>query len=586
MTVEGLALRWAVMAMAPRTRRRLGAAVVVLLLGWLAAVAVVLLLAGSATAAGFDELDAAQRRRTFANLADPATGDRLGRAADQFGRAHELLANPLLAPVRLLPVVGRQVRAADDLAAAAADAAGIAEDATGELRRATAGPTPRGQARIDLLHRMGDTIRRSRARLARVDLGGEVALIGPLEDGRRRYGDARDDALEGLERAGAVVDGAARFLDGRTYLLLGANNAEMRAGSGMFLSASTLTTTDGDMTLGDVRPTQDLVLPAGVPVDDEVARNWPWLDTGRDFRNLGLTPRFPASAAIAARMWQDVPGGGPVDGVVALDVDALRGLLAVVGPVEVGGVRYTAQSVRQQLLHAQYLRFGRDQAARTDQVGQVARAVFDRIQQSRWEVEDMATALVDAAVGRHLLLWSSDRTEQAAWEHASVDGRLQDRSLAVSVVSRSANKLDWFVGASVTVEARTAPGGATTVRARITLDNRTPPGEPRYVAGPNAEGLAEGEYAGIVVVNAPGAATAVNLTGGQFETLAGTDGPTQVVGRYVRVARGARAVLELTFRLPAGVRSLVLEPTARVKPTEWRFGEKTWALEKRRTVNW
>ncbi len=561
------------------------AVVVIAALGWVAAAVVLLLLAASATNAGFDDLDRAQGRRTFANLVDPATGDQLGSAADEFGHAHDLLGHPLLAPVRVLPVIGRQVRASDDLASAAAAATGIAEDATADLRSATAGPTPRGEARIDLLRRLAATVDRSRDRLTRVDPGQEEALVGPLDDGRRRFTDARAEALDGLDRAKVVIDGMARFLDGRTYLLLGANNAEMRAGSGMFLSASILTTDAGTMELGDVRPTQDLVLPAGVPVLDEVAKNWPWLDPGRDFRNLALTPRFSASAAIAARMWQEVPGGETVDGVVALDVDAVRGLLRVVGPVEVGRVRYTAESVRQQLLHTQYVRFGKNQGARTDELGQVARAVFDRIEQGGWEVEDMATALVSVATGRHLLLWSTDRAEQAAWEEASVDGRLEDRSLAVSVVSRGANKLDWFVDSSVAVRAQRAPGG-TTVRARIELTNRTPPGEPRYVAGPNADGLAEGEYAGIVVVNVPGAATDVTMTGGEFETLAGNDGPTHAVGRYVRITRGAHAVLDVSFELPPGVASMVLEPSARVRPTTWQFGDEVWPEEKRRTVDW
>ncbi len=68
----------------------------------------------------------------------------------------------------------------------------------------------------------------------------------------------------------------------------------------MFLSAATLGFDQGRLELGDVRPTQELVLPPGsVPVTGDLAANWPWLDPGRDLRNLGLTADFPQSAALA-----------------------------------------------------------------------------------------------------------------------------------------------------------------------------------------------------------------------------------------------------------------------------------------------
>lgn len=556
-----------------------------MLLAWIALAVFLLLGARSASEDGFDQVDLAQRRRTFSALTDPGTADLLRSAGSRFGDARRTLDHPLLAPLRVLPVLGRQVRAGAQLNAAAADASAIAVAAVDDLRDATAGPAPAGPDRIALLRRLAVTVERSRTRMAEIDPGNGEALISPLRDARTEFADARTEAIDGLDRAGTVLRGVSRFLEGRTYLLLGANNAEMRAGSGMFLSASTVTTDAGRLRLGDVRPTNELVLDSGVPVKDQVARNWPWLDTGRDFRNLGLTPRFAASAEIASRMWARVPGGGPVDGVISVDVDALRGLLRVVGPVTVAGTRYTATSVREQLLHGQYRRFGSDQEARVDELGQVARAVFDRLEQGRWEVDQLATELVAAAAGRHLLLWASDPAEQDAWQVASVDGRLQDRSLAVSVLSRSANKVDWFLDVAASVDVDPGPA-ATDVRVRVDLVNRVPAGETRYVAGPNLDGLAEGEYTGIVLLNVPEDATDVQVSGGAYDTVIGADGPTQVRGRYVRLLRGRSATVVLRFRLPPGPGVLVLEPSARVKPTLWSSGGQVWKFEKRRHISW
>src|SRR3546814_19228347 len=48
---------------------------------------------------------------------------------------------------------------------------------------------------------------------------------------------------------------------------------------------------------------------------------------------------------------------GPVDGVFEVDALALRGLLAVIGPVELDGVNYTADNVVSEVLNEAYLRF-------------------------------------------------------------------------------------------------------------------------------------------------------------------------------------------------------------------------------------
>src|SRR5690606_27604747 len=118
-----------------------------------------------------------------------------------------------------------------------------------------------------------------------------------------------DDQLAQAESAAGDLEAASTALAGvlegpAPYLLLGANNAEMRNGGGMFLSAAELSFDDGALALGDVSPTAELVLPAGaVPVDGDLAGNWPWLDPGRDLRNLGLSADFPQSAEVAVRTW-------------------------------------------------------------------------------------------------------------------------------------------------------------------------------------------------------------------------------------------------------------------------------------------
>src|SRR5207247_1833460 len=149
--------------------------------------------------------------------------------------------------------------------------------------------------------------------------------------------------LSTLARAVTSTRGLATFLEGPSrYLVLAANNAEMRAGSGTVLSAGVLTARDGRLSLGEFQPTGDLRLPGdGVALPKDLRARWGWLHPGREWRNLAASPRFDVTGEVATRMWR-AAGGKPVEGVLVVDVEALASVLRAVGPVDVGGERIDA----------------------------------------------------------------------------------------------------------------------------------------------------------------------------------------------------------------------------------------------------
>ena len=265
---------------------------------------------------------------------------------------------------------------------------------------------------------------------------------------------------------------------------------------------------------------------------------------------------------LAARMWE-ARGGGPVDGVLALDVGALRATLAVIGPVDVNGRHVTSDNVDELLLHQQYVEHAEDpdQATRREELGQIARAVVDAIQDRQWSVADMARELGAAARGRHILAWSNRAGEQDAWRSAGVDGAVDTNSVLVGILNRGGNKLDRFLQVEATLDV--APAGATGAGdtqgsgreavLRVVLHNTVPRGEPQYVAGPEGDsGLVEGEYGGIVAVTLPGPVSQAGVQGYDTYAAVGRDGPSYVVAPAVRLARGASVTLELRFTLPPG----------------------------------
>lgn len=567
-------------------RRKVVAGVVVVVVAWMGVAAWLLRDAGHHVEAGRRVLDEAREGATPASLLDPATEAELTEADHHFDAARDRLRHPFVAPLRVVPVVGRHVRAADAVVATAHDATAVAAEGVADLRVLADRPVETGPQRVARLDELADLMGRTDAGLAELDPGDPDALITPLSEAIADLRQQRDDNRRTLARAESATRTLADVLRGpETFLLLGANNGEMRAGSGMFLSATTIRFRDGHVALDDVRPTQELVLPAGtVAAGSMLATNWPWLDPARDFRNLALSADFPQSAELAAAMWEAVPGGEPVAGVIAVDVDALRGLLRVVGPVEVDGVRYTADTVRGELLREQYERYGDDRDERRDRLGEVARAVFDRFEAGDWELDAMATAITEAVQGRHLLVWSADAAHQDAWAAVGAGGRLTEDSVAVSLLNRGANKLDSYVDTDLTIEAEPFEGGATRLVLRYRITNDAPDGGPRYVVGPNVDGLAEGEYRGIVVVNLPGAAQRPTIDGVR-QTLVGLDGgPTVVLAGEVSLPRGTTAEVVVEAVLPRGMRQVTLEASARIPRTRLHLGDREPEVDRRRTV--
>lgn len=573
-------------------------AMLVLLGLWGLAAAVLARGAQTDLQAGLEAARQAEDTAAPTELADGPTLQLLEEAQRRFTRGHDRLRSRLLVPARFVPVLGRQLRSAQALSAAARDLSATGVELVGEAQRALEQPADTGPRRVALVRRIGELAARGERRLAAVDLGPDQALIGRLATSRAELADAVARVRAALQTGQVVATGLADLLAGpNRYLILAGNNAEMRAGSGMFLSVGELSFAGGELRLGEFRAAGDLAIDPPPPITDEdLSARWGWLEPNDEWRNLAATPRFDVTAELASRMWP-ASGGGPVDGVLALDPLALRAVLAATGPVEVGGEQVTAEGVVDLLLHDQYQGIdsieNQDQADRREQLGLIAGRALGALQGGGWDVFGLADGLAEAARGRHLLAWSPKPEQQATWAAAGVEGRLGRDSLALSVLNRGGNKLDHFleVSAEAAIVAN-PPGGepGATATIEVTLDNDTPEGESRYIAGPHPDVAAEpGEYVGIVALNVPGFAFGVTADAEPSAgppASAGRDGPTNVLAMPVRVKRGTTATVTFRFRLAETHGQLTVEPSGRVPAVEWTSPAGTWRDEERHRLAW
>ncbi|HEX2047689.1 MAG TPA: DUF4012 domain-containing protein [Acidimicrobiales bacterium] len=575
--------------MADARRRRWLLPIAGLALLWLVLAGFSLLSANREIRKGLEVAEAARDRADASAVVEGRLLPDLRRARSHFGRAHDRVGGPLLAPARLLPFVGRQLSSVNALSRAATTVADVAIEGVTHAHPVLAETGRTNLARATSARRLGELAERADSRLGELRLGPRVGLLAPLARARNRLGDQvaelRDALGKGAKGSAAVAD----LLEGpRRYLVFAANNAEMRAGSGMLLSAGELETGPQGIRLGEMRSVTDIPVPAGqVPLTGDLAGRWGWLEPNVEWRNLMMSPRFDAAAPLAAQMWV-AAGHRPVDGVMVLDPVALAGLLQATGPVEVDGRSFDADNIVEELLHGQYLRFpsAEEKPERREGLGRIAGALFDSLDAGDWSLTGLVSGVADAAGGRHLLLWAANPSEQAAWQALGVDGALTEDSLLVSVLSRGGNKLDPFLRLDADISVSHVEDG-TEVLLRLHLRNTVPVGEPQYVAGPHARsGVGEGVYVGIVAVNVPGAAHDGRFEGVDQLAVQGDDGPTRVLGFQVELPRDGHRTVVARFRLPAGAGVMRVEPSARVPATTWRSGPTTWSDTRTKLLTW
>jgi hypothetical protein len=571
-------------------RRKVVVGVAALLVVWAVVAVVDVVLAADHIHQGQAQVQAARGTLSANGVLSGAPVGALHAAAGSFSAAHGLLSSPLLWPVDVVPVIGRQLRSVQDLSGAAEQVADTGVTAVQRSQSLLRLPHTAGPERVTVLQRLAVLASATHLSLSQVDLGPDQGLLGPIAHERSTFLGDLTQVRTTLARTSAAAAEAADILQGpATYLLLVGNNAEMRAGSGAFLEAGIVTTGDGQLHLADLVPATDLILPRGaVPVGGDLEARWGWLLPGVDWRNLGLTPQFDVTAPLAARMWYAATGQR-VDGVLAIDVESLQEMLGVTGPVSTpSGQVVTADNVAQFLLHDQYVgeSYGSDSTARVDQLSTIASATLNALENRPYDLHSMVNALSTSAAGRHVLLWSADSHPEAIWRDVGISGQLTTSSLMATIINRGGNKLDQYLAVSSSLRL-TSRGDVTDGRLTLTMSNRTPPGQSSFIAGPYPGlGTHYGEYVGIAAVNLPGYVRHVASPSARSVVTSGPEGPTLLIGTAIDIADGATQTITLTFVLPEAHGTLTVLPSARIDPVTWHVGNSVFDDSSPHTVSW
>lgn len=546
----------------------------------LLASALILVVAGAITVEVLRIRNDIERGRALLSEIDLTTIDEQGglaavadRAADHLDDAAERArSSPVLRALAAVPVVGSQVDGLRDITAAVASVGTEGRSAAAAIEDALdAGSGPTG--RLEVIRVARSQLSSLREHVAAVELGADGWLVPPLASARRALAIELADARSDLERSSGLAAALEDFLVGpRRYLVLGGNNAEMRA-VGIPTTSGIAQIADGAIDVGEFSGATDgIELPEpGVPVPLEFEAVYGWLNGDRGYRTTLATANWPVAARIAADITAQNEYG-PVDGIIYVDTITLAVLLDVIGPVEVGGVEYAYDNVLEELLYRNYLRFEtiEDNPERKALQSDIAQAIFDELDRREFSVLELAGRLSELARGRHLLAWAEDPAENELWTAFGADGRLRRDGIAVVSEDLGASKLDYHVFQRVEIDAD-ARDDHRRVTLRVELLNVEREETSPYIEGGGRFADA-GEYGSWLVGYLPEGAFDIHISTGI--TNHGRDGPMYAAATIVRVPEGETKEVVFEFSLPLGQERLTVIPSARLFGTEWRFGDE------------
>ena len=539
------------------TRRRV---LLGLLLAFLAWAAVAALLARSDVQRARGRLEALRGKDSTAALAtlDAAAGD-LRAARSKLGQP----APWLLARV---PVLGRSLTALRVVDETALDVVDAARDVLADL-----GDRPLmddGRVDVGALTSLARTLRAAAAetesvpgRLGALRTGLTPPQVGAsVRTARERLG----HVPETLRNAAGALDALAATLgrDGpRRLLVVLENNAELRATGGLVSVFAEATAVDGRVTLGSFRDVVDVAEsrayadPVPAPAD-YVARYGRFLANTTLWRNANMSPDVPTSAAVLARLAGRSLARRP-DAVLLLDVRTIAAILDATGPVETTEGTLSAGNAVDHLLSKAYAgvpdtRAGQDERRR--RLRAAADAVVGRIFDGDTAATSLASALGEAAAGRHIALWSSRPAEQRAFVAAGFGGavRVADDLVLASVHNlggggEEGNKLDYYTRVAHAVHVRVHRGHAVTTRTYRLRNTAPAAGLPRYVAGIDHPGQSRS----LVSFALPAGATEVAFErdGAPLAVEPSPEGSWAVLDDVVTLDPGAQATWTLRYRV-------------------------------------
>ena len=501
----------------------------------------------------------------------------VARAQDAAGSARWFTQHPGFAFVGWLPGLERDAEALRDLVEVARQGSVLASSFVAELRRLGAGddgiaPAIYADGRIDLqaidevwsmADDIGELVDDARALLA----DDSDATFGRLEQAVVRA-TARLDSIERVaEDAAAMARLLPSFVgadEPRRYLLAFQSPSEARGGGGLIGVYGLLSAIDGQISLDEVGPIEDLGPRVERPVDasSAFAATYGPLSALTDWRQANLSPNFPDTSEVLLELFERVRGER-LDGVVAMDPIALGELTRGTGPIGAEGWarKVTPTSARRMLLFDVYRRFVHEERRQNAYLRALVDELWSRLETGDIDAAGLFEGFGGAASKHHIKIYARDPVEQELLtdlgltaDPETVDGPLQ---LAFNN-NNSGNKLDFFLRRTQTISIELDADDTARVATTIELTNDVPKHGLRAIERAGVRtGLALGRSRMSMHFLLPRDSRRVRMTvdGVTSDHFTGRDSGAPMVWDIVEIAAEATVTVSVTYEIPDAVDS-------------------------------
>lgn len=394
----------------------------------------------------------------------------------------------------------------------------------------------------------------------------------------------------------------------RTYLILVQNNDELRATGGFLSAVGTLGIDRGRP--GDV----DFVDSYTVARDDV---EHPWApDPMRKYMGIDLmfvrdanwSPDLPTTGQLVKALYaQDA--GVLVDGVITIDMNAVRLLIDALGPLQIEGADepITGDNLIEQVVQFwdRPVETGTIAEAglenwwqqRKDFMPALAKAALERLRSGDVSPLALAAAAYQALDQRSIQVWIDDPVVGDILADEYWDGAIAPAAgsdfLALVDTNVGYNKVDAVLDRSLDYRVTWPDGSAAPAVAQATVTYRHPIQMPGYVCDPsprygdNYEDMTRRCYFDYVRLYVPAGSELIAVDGVASDSVTSerADHNTQVFGGYFTLLPGYQHSVQFTYRLPPEITpadyALVVQRQSGLEalPVTLTAGEESLATE-------
>ncbi|MFH1597694.1 MAG: DUF4012 domain-containing protein [Patescibacteria group bacterium] len=377
------------------------------------------------------------------------TAEAISEGLDNFQAAKDSLDNIKI--FKYFPIVGRQLRAVDDLLVGGislGNAAKKVADLALDIYQIAGGSQDVNFAEItveqkeDILKKLSESTPTLQQAKGEIDLAAQkidnipsFAVLAPIRNAVDLIEEKLPPIQDAINNALPIVSVLPEVFghpEPKTYLFLLQNNHELRPSGGFIGTYGIITLKSAEI---DTFWT-DNIYNIDKLSQDTLFVDPPWqlakyLSSSQWFlRDSNWSPDFPTTAEQTIWFYQQEGGAEQLDGVIAVTPTFIESLIALVGDITVHGITFNKENFVETLqyqVEQGFYRQGIPESERKEVIGDMAKVLMDRVlalPQSKYS--DLWSTFSKDTAEKHILLYLKNQNAQNMVLEQKWGGKLQE----------------------------------------------------------------------------------------------------------------------------------------------------------------